>query len=134
LFGRSYRCIQLQHLKTFLDYAERGAIALSAESQLYRRFRFSLRQGGCRATGTTRVDGGRISGLRIDLGVDPDLGSAYLAGIECNGATYHSSATSRDRDKLREQVLQGPRIGEPSSSNRGVFPEPSRHLDAEALM
>ncbi|MGC8154057.1 DUF3320 domain-containing protein [Pseudomonas paraeruginosa] len=31
----------------------------------------------------------------------------YLAGVECDGATYHRSATARDRDKLREQVLRG---------------------------
>ena len=27
--------------------------------------------------------------------------------MECDGATYHSSATARDRDKVREQVLRG---------------------------
>ena len=31
----------------------------------------------------------------------------YLTGVECDGATYHRSATARDRDKLREQVLRG---------------------------
>ncbi len=30
----------------------------------------------------------------------------YLAGIECDGETYHSSATARDRDKLRQSVLE----------------------------
>ena len=29
----------------------------------------------------------------------------YLAGVECDGATYHRSATARDRDRLREMVL-----------------------------
>jgi very-short-patch-repair endonuclease len=49
-----------------------------------------------------------VSAFRIDLGVvDPDAKGSYLAGIECDGATYHSSATARDRDKLREQVLRG---------------------------
>src|SRR6185312_4664959 len=44
-----------------------------------------------------------ISGFRIDLGIrHPDL-----AGVECDGATYHSSSTARDRDKVREQVLRG---------------------------
>ncbi|TIT50040.1 MAG: DUF3320 domain-containing protein, partial [Mesorhizobium sp.] len=43
-----------------------------------------------------------------DIGIrHPDLAGAYLAGIECDGATYHSSATARDRDKVREQVLRG---------------------------
>lgn len=104
--------IAVQHLKAFLDYAERGAIALPAEdrgsvggfdspfeeavaAQLERRGWMIVPQVG-------------ISGLRIDLGIrHPDLGGAYLAGVECDGATYHSSATARDRDKVREQVLRG---------------------------
>jgi very-short-patch-repair endonuclease/DNA polymerase III delta prime subunit len=45
-------------------------------------------------------------GFRIDLAVvDPDLPGRYLLGIECDGATYHSSRSARDRDRLREQVL-----------------------------
>ena len=49
-----------------------------------------------------------VSGFRIDLGiVNPDRAGAYLAGIECDGATYHSSATARDRDKVRQAVLEG---------------------------
>jgi very-short-patch-repair endonuclease len=49
-----------------------------------------------------------ISGFRIDLGIrHPDLAGTYLAGVECDGATYHASATARDRDKVREQVLRG---------------------------
>ncbi|MGQ5242447.1 DUF3320 domain-containing protein, partial [Xanthomonas arboricola] len=48
------------------------------------------------------------SSFRVDLGiVDPDAPRRYLAGVECDGATYHRSATARDRDKLREQVLRG---------------------------
>jgi hypothetical protein len=38
---------------------------------------------------------------------DPHAPGRYLAGVECDGATYHRSATARDRDKLREQVLVG---------------------------
>ncbi|MGF7159194.1 very-short-patch-repair endonuclease [Rhodoligotrophos appendicifer] len=49
-----------------------------------------------------------VSAFRIDLGiVDPDAPGRYLAGVECDGATYHRSATARDRDRLREQVLIG---------------------------
>ena len=39
--------------------------------------------------------------------VHPDFPGRYLAGVECEGATYQSSATARDRDKLREHVLRG---------------------------
>lgn len=106
------KALAVNHLKTFLDYAERGAIALPAEdrgsvggfdspfeeavaAQLERRGWMVVPQVG-------------ISGFRIDLGVrHPDLAGAYLAGVECDGAAYHSSATARDRDKVREQVLTG---------------------------
>ncbi|MDB5932099.1 MAG: hypothetical protein JWR60_3806, partial [Polaromonas sp.] len=48
------------------------------------------------------------SGYRIDIGVvDPRAPGRYLAGIECDGATYHSAATARDRDRLRQHVLEG---------------------------
>ena len=30
----------------------------------------------------------------------------FLLGIECDGASYHSSPTARDRDRLRQQVLE----------------------------
>ena len=47
-----------------------------------------------------------VSFFRVDLGiVHPDEPGRYLAGIECDGATYHRSATARDRDRLREMVL-----------------------------
>ncbi len=49
-----------------------------------------------------------VSGYRIDLGVvDADQPGRYLLGIECDGATYHSAQTARDRDRLRQQVLEG---------------------------
>lgn len=44
---------------------------------------------------------------RIDLGVrHPRYPGAYVLGIECDGALYHSSATARDRDRLRQEVLE----------------------------
>jgi hypothetical protein len=48
-----------------------------------------------------------VGGFRIDLGVvHPDAPGRFLAGIEADGATYHSGRTARDRDYLREQVLR----------------------------
>jgi superfamily I DNA and/or RNA helicase/DNA-binding transcriptional ArsR family regulator/very-short-patch-repair endonuclease len=47
------------------------------------------------------------SGYRIDLAViDPNNPGKYLMGIECDGASYHSSKSARDRDRLRQQVLE----------------------------
>ena len=49
-----------------------------------------------------------VSGYRIDLGVrDPQRPGCYLAGVECDGASYHSTATARERDILRQSVLEG---------------------------
>jgi very-short-patch-repair endonuclease len=47
------------------------------------------------------------AGFAIDLAVvDPRSPGRYLLGIECDGATYHSSPTARDRDRLRQEVLE----------------------------
>lgn len=104
--------LAIPHLKTFLDYAERGAIALPAQSfgsvggfdsPFEEAVAAQLEQRGWAV-----VPQVGISGFRIDLGVrHPDLVGAYLAGVECDGASYHSAATARDRDKVRQQVLTG---------------------------
>lgn len=48
-----------------------------------------------------------VSGYFIDLAVvDPQRPGTYLLGIECDGATYHSSKAARDRDRLRQQILE----------------------------
>lgn len=47
------------------------------------------------------------SGYRIDLGVRHiSLPGLFICGIECDGVTYHSSETARDRDRLRQAVLE----------------------------
>ena len=37
---------------------------------------------------------------------DPKHSGEYIMGIECDGATYHSSSFARDRDCLRQQILE----------------------------
>lgn len=47
------------------------------------------------------------AGFLIDLAVvDPEMPGRYLLGIECDGATYHRARWARDRDRLRQQVLE----------------------------
>lgn len=106
------KALGVMHLKAFLDYAARGTIALPAqdagslgtmESPFEEAVAAQLEQRGWHVVPQVGV-----SGFRIDLGIrHPDHGGLYLAGVECDGATYHSSATARDRDKVREQVLRG---------------------------
>lgn len=47
------------------------------------------------------------AGFKIDLAVrNPKLPGAHLLAIECDGATYHSSKSARERDRLRQDVLE----------------------------
>jgi very-short-patch-repair endonuclease len=44
---------------------------------------------------------------RIDMAVQhPDQPGRYVLAVECDGATYHSSPTARDRDRLRQEHLE----------------------------
>lgn len=48
-----------------------------------------------------------IAGFFVDIAiVDPDRPGRFLLGIECDGASYHSSRSARDRDRLRQSVLE----------------------------
>jgi hypothetical protein len=47
------------------------------------------------------------AGFFIDIGVkNPDRPGEYVLGIECDGASYHSAKSARDRDKLRQAILE----------------------------
>ena len=48
-----------------------------------------------------------VGNYRIDFGIrSPSHPGKYLAGIECDGAAYHSAQCARDRDRLRQMVLE----------------------------
>jgi len=47
------------------------------------------------------------SGNRIDMAVKhPTYTGTFIMGIECDGATYHSARTARERDRIRQTVLE----------------------------
>ncbi|MDG2061654.1 MAG: DUF4011 domain-containing protein [SAR86 cluster bacterium] len=47
-----------------------------------------------------------VQGFKIDIGVKhPDL-DGFILAVECDGATYHSSKAARDRDLLRQNLLE----------------------------
>jgi len=49
-----------------------------------------------------------VAGYFIDLAIaNPDRPGSFVLGIECDGATYHSAKSARDRDRLREENLVG---------------------------
>jgi very-short-patch-repair endonuclease len=99
-------------LKGYLDFALRGPIALAqAESfdggidafdSVFEERVASL----LRARGWIVQSQVGVSKFRIDLGiVHPDHPGRFMAGVECDGATYHSSPTARDRDRVRHAIL-----------------------------
>ncbi|MFJ2318772.1 DUF3320 domain-containing protein [Pseudomonas sp. NPDC087817] len=106
------QAIGVRDLKHFLEFAERGPQALveanfgsvgGFDSPFEQAVAVALVKKGWQVH--TQIG---VSSFRIDLGViHPDSPGRFLAGIECDGATYHRSATARDRDKLREYVLRG---------------------------
>ena len=97
-------------LKNFIEYAERAcelpppapALTLAETNDFEDAVREALVERGLSVDAQVGA-----SKFRIDLAVrhrrDP---SRYALGVECDGASYHSSRTARDRDLLREQVLR----------------------------
>jgi very-short-patch-repair endonuclease len=48
-----------------------------------------------------------VSGYRIDFVVaHPSIPHRWVLAIECDGATYHSAQSARDRDRLRQEHLE----------------------------
>lgn len=96
-------------LREFLLFAERGklesvsaSLAADTESPFEQDVLRELTDRGIHVVPQVGV-----AGYRIDLGVlDDVVPGKFLLGIECDGVAYHSSETARDRDRLRQQVLE----------------------------
>lgn len=102
----------VQDLKSYLEFAIRGPRALLEQSFPTGRepdspFEESVIRA-LREKGWIIHSQVGCSGYRIDMAVvDPCAPGRYLLGIECDGRTYHSGATARDRDRLRQMILEG---------------------------
>jgi very-short-patch-repair endonuclease len=95
-------------LKTFLKYAQTGVLDVPRETggEADSPFEDAV-FNAISATGLLVHKQVGAGGFRIDLAiVDPDHPGRYVLGIECDGATYHSARSARDRDRLRQQVLE----------------------------
>lgn len=96
-------------LKTFLEYAENGRLGVPTftgrgpDSPFEEAVHTALSAAGHEVHNQVGV-----AGFFIDLAVvDPDNPGRYLLGIECDGASYHSAPAARDRDRLRQEILEG---------------------------
>lgn len=99
-------------LRSYIEFAQQGIVALQKElsyadsldfdSPLKKPFMTSFQIRGYNVV--TQVG---CSGFRIDMAVKhPSQFGRFAIGIECDGATYHSSRTARERDRLRQTVLE----------------------------
>ncbi len=99
----------VEALKTFLEYAETGNLDIPRVTGREADSPFEEAVAARLRTLDFDVDHQVGSaGFFIDLAVrDPSRPGRYVLGIECDGATYHSARSARDRDRLRQQVLEG---------------------------
>ncbi len=95
-------------LKQFLQFAETGNLDLpkvsgdSFQSPFEEAVAMALSNAGYKVHPQVGV-----AGFFIDLAVvHPDNSAQYVLGIECDGATYHRARWARDRDRLRQQILE----------------------------
>ncbi len=95
-------------LKRYLQYAETGEMDIpiptggEPDSPFEEAVASALQSHGYRVAAQVGS-----AGFRIDLAVyDPDDAGRFLLAVECDGARYHSSNWARERDRLRQSVLE----------------------------
>ncbi len=98
-------------LREYLDYAENGDVALERSISVnpFEQFDSEFEMDVCdflREHGFSVDMQVGCSGFRIDIGLKKPNSSDYVLAIECDGATYHSSKNARDRDRLRQEILE----------------------------
>lgn len=102
----------VEHLRNYLDYAERGPVVLAIpysstglepDSPFEEAVIKTIQGWGYSVEPQVGA-----AGFRIDMGVrHPAFPGMFAIGIECDGFQYHSAPAARDRDRLRDQVLTG---------------------------
>jgi very-short-patch-repair endonuclease len=96
-------------LKEYLDYAETGRLpdygtvgGKEPDSDFEIAVTHHLNLNGFKTTAQVGV-----AGFFIDIGVQHPLREGeFVLGVECDGETYHSAKSVRDRDRLRQEILE----------------------------
>lgn len=95
-------------LQAYLNYAENGAQYEDASGGPADSDFEMFVGDALRAAGYEIVQQVGVEGFRIDLGVKHvDCPGGFIAGIECDGARFHSGLSVRDRDRIRQSILEG---------------------------
>src|SRR5208337_464368 len=95
-------------LKRFLQYAETGVLVehiptfQDADSPFEETVAYVMEGLGYKVDKQVGS-----AGFKIDLAVrHPDQPGRYMLAVECDGATYHSGLWARERDRLRQEILE----------------------------
>ncbi len=96
-------------LRGYLEFATTGRLETGERTEREADSDFEIFvKDSVEAAGYEVVPQVGVSGFFIDLAVrNPRATGEFLLGIECDGAAYHSSKSARDRDRLRQEVLEG---------------------------
>lgn len=98
-----------QLLGAYIEFMESGGADLGSFSAVPPRlnaFEQDIRDR-LTATGLKLTAQYGVSGYKIDfVASHPQQPGRFILAIEADGATYHSSATARDRDRLRQNHLE----------------------------
>jgi hypothetical protein len=95
-------------LRNYLEYARSGTILAPEDNEIEPDSDFEIAViDVLRARGYEVTPQLGVAGYRIDIAVKhPDALGTYLAAIECDGASYHSALSVRDRDRIRQEILE----------------------------
>ena len=98
-------------LKSYIEFAQHGVSALGIEEQNENESFASPFEKAVydfiKSKGYDVVSQVGCSGYRVDIGVKhPENKDVFVLGIQCDGRSYFSSKTARDRDRLRQDVLE----------------------------
>lgn len=99
-------------LRLYIDFAINGAQAILAETSLSGGANFDSHfeesvYNFLSTNGYDVITQVGCSGYRIDMAIcHPKYHGRYAIGIECDGAAYHSARNARERDRLRQTILE----------------------------
>ena len=95
-------------LRNYLEYARTGSLTVAEETGRDPDSDFEISvMDMLRLRGYEVTPQLGVAGYRIDIGVKhPFAPGSYLAAIECDGASYHSALSVRDRDRIRQEILE----------------------------
>ena len=95
-------------LKAYLNYAKNGRLKTESFSELQSASDFEIAVSkALTARGLECVPHVGVAGFFIDVAIrHPENSGVFILGVVCDGASYHSAKSARDRDRLRPMILE----------------------------